>query len=308
MASICLYDIDFLHGAKFSINLELMKIFNYYYTQGHKVRLAKKNDTEEWYDQKIFFLQNPKCRFPQKLKLTGDNITLYGYGFYKDFKDLKKEIKAVPPSFMVYDTSYDLIKNKNIYEKIKDSSLIRVENRDFSYYNPNKKALYVADYDFFSVSNNFEFLEEYSKHNISFLWGLRAKDKDTFLKLFRYLHNVNRRIVIDFDYDVNFFKTYYNENIMFLFDSEKEKDLLKIIQMILYAKNKNQILFLEQSSKPILSNLSKWSSSKDKISFYDYCINNNKKDWFINNFTDRKELRLLLRQNPQFFDTQNLDF
>ena len=56
MASICLFDIDFLYSSKFVPNLELMKIFNYYYQEGHVVNLGQKNENLDRYNQIIFFL------------------------------------------------------------------------------------------------------------------------------------------------------------------------------------------------------------------------------------------------------------
>ena len=56
MASICLFDIDFLYSSKFVPNLELMKIFNYYYQEGHVVNLGQKNENLDRYNQIIFVM------------------------------------------------------------------------------------------------------------------------------------------------------------------------------------------------------------------------------------------------------------
>ena len=56
MASICLYDIDFLHGQSFSPpNLELMKVFNYYFKKGNVVNLGMNGENLDRYNQIIFF-------------------------------------------------------------------------------------------------------------------------------------------------------------------------------------------------------------------------------------------------------------
>ena len=150
MASICLYDIDFLHGNSYSFpNFELMKVFNYHYQKGNIVILGKKNEDFGRFNQVIFFKQSENLLIPKNLKLYGEKNQIYGYGFYGKFKELKEEYQNIPPNFLIYDIVEDKIKNIKSYNKLKKSSIIRLENNDMSFFFSERNNIYIVD-PFFS--------------------------------------------------------------------------------------------------------------------------------------------------------------
>ena len=163
MASICLFDIDFLYSSKFVPNLELMKIFNYYYQEGHVVNLGQKNENLDRYNQIIFFKDSPNISVPRGLDLSGDNKKIYGYGFYNRFIPLSEKYDNVPPNYLCYDIFNENIKNIKKYENIKKGSLVRIENEDFSDFSEDKKTFYIVDRNFSKLNNALSFVQKYYK-------------------------------------------------------------------------------------------------------------------------------------------------
>lgn len=326
MASICLYDIDFLHSSNFSPpNLELMKIFNYYFKKGNIVNLGKVGENLNRYNQVFFFKANPNTKIPRTLSLTGESKQLYGYGFFRNFTPLKDYIKDIKPSYIPYDLNEDKIKNLSLYKKIKTNSLIRVENEDFSDFKKDSSILYVSDYNFLELDNAFDFLNKYKlNYKINFLYPLIAKDEETFKKIFSVACNSNRRIIINFEFNKNFFKKFYYENILFLGEPmEKEKNpslfLQRILKMILWAKSENkQIQFTkinftkkELEEKPLLQlcePIYKWCYAKTNVSCYKYLISKIGLERLESLTASRRNVRLLLKQNPDSFNTKDIDF
>lgn len=313
MASICLYDIDFFHSQNFSPpNLELMKVFNFYYSNNHIVNFGEPNENLERYNQIIFFKANPNIRVPKALSLSGEKRQIYGYGFFNRFIPLKEQFKNLPPSYLPYEINEEKIKKISEYRKIKRNSIIRVENEDFCDFKKESKILYITDYNFLGLDNSFNFLKSYSsKYKIYFFYPLIAKSQEIFEQFFPLIKNSNRRIVVDFNFTEDFFKKYYYENILFSMQRLKEAPnfLLNIIQMILYAKKENQsvcftsVNFSKQEIKkePLLKFwkcIVKWSYLKSDISCYDFLKQQSNFQEVENYLYTNSSLRLLLKQAP----------
>lgn len=327
MASIYLYDIDLMHGSGFvPPNLELMKVFNYYYQRGDIVRMGMKKEDLDKYNQILYFKRSLKNNFPKHLPLSGEKIQVYGYGFYRKFTPLKPEIAITPPSYLPYIGQIEeRIKNPSQFKLIEKNSLIRVESNDFTDFKENCSSIYVADENFLYVPNAEDFVKEYKRnYNIRFLYPLIAKDIETFEKYFAISAVSNRRMVVDFDFSKDFFKKYYYEPILFAAAPRKNETnpsvyLQRIVKMILIAKNENkQINFtphnfnsIDLQSRPILSlwnDIIKWSKEKEQLSFYDFYAKNNDIATLENLVSSKRNLRLLLKTNPKTLDTHSIDF
>lgn len=326
MASICLYDIDFLHNTHFSPpNLELMKTFNYYFTKGNVVNLGLNGENLERYNQVIFFKSNPNTPIPKTLSLTGETKQIYGYGFFRKFYSLKPQIQKVPPIYIPYDLNEDKIKNLSLYKKIKRNSIIRIENEDFSDFKKDSKAIYVSDYNFLDLPNAENFLIQYNKkYQINFFYPLIAKNEEIFRKFFPFIHSNNRRLVVDFEFNRDFFKEFYFENILFSSSPQKSEQnpsvyLQRILKMILWSKHekrkvlltKNSFNSIELKEKPLLKlfpYIYKWNNSNSLISCYNYLISEMNVEELEDLTINKKNVRLLLKQNPETFNTQYIDF
>ena len=78
MASIALFDIDFWYGRKQYPNLELMKVFNYYYSQNHIVVFTKPNQDLERFNKIFYFFENTNIQIPKSLFISNDKSQCYG--------------------------------------------------------------------------------------------------------------------------------------------------------------------------------------------------------------------------------------
>lgn len=317
MATIGLYDIDFHHSKSTIPNLELMKTFNYFYQKGDQVIFLEPKENFERCNKIFFFKESPNLKVPKSLNLLGTNKQIYGYGFYRSFTPLKSPVNECAPSFIPYDLKENKIKNLKEYKKIKKSSLIRIENNDFTGFNSSSNTIYLADHDFFYQNNAEAFLKEYHKnYYIKFLRGLMAKDEETFLKFFPYCTLSGRKVGIDFDFSLDFFKKYYYEEVQFYFFKDKNKDfcqeLEKVIRLLLFVKKENRIVSFffneptktEKEKQPLyllLPLIKKWGENKEQISFYDYMKKNNQEKLFIELLYNKTDLRLLLKTQPLNF-------
>lgn len=326
MASICVYDIDLLHGKTFAPCLELMKVYNYYYSRGDMIVMGKKGENFDRFNQVYFFKETLSTQIPQSLNLIGENKSIHGYGFYGKNTELREEILPLPPSFLCYDIMPETKKYKD-YEKLKRNSIVRIENNDFSGFNPNALAIYVADNNFLYLSAAKNFLNEYSsKYRIEFLRGLNAYDEEIVEKYYYATQRGKRNIQIRFPFSYDFFKKWYMEQIFFPFEqTEYDKGAMKsfrrIILMILAAKgldrgrlklNQPSYSTKEKKDYPFLQlapMVYKWNNSSEKCSFYDFI----KSDFvtrkiFEETLSNIAPLRILLKQSPLTFNTEYIDF
>lgn len=327
MASIYLYDIDLLHSTRFEPpNLELMKVFNYHYQRGDIVKMGIPKEDLGRYNQIIYFKRNPKQIIPKHLSLSGEQIQIYGYGFYRKFTPLKPEIAATSPSYFPYTGPIEeKIKNLTKFKHIEKNSLIRVENNDFTDFKEDCSTIYIADENFLYVPNAEDFVKEYKRnYNMKFLYSLIAKDEETFEKFFSIASVSGKRIIVDFEFSKDFFEKYYYEDILFAAEPRKNESnpsvyLQRIVKMILVAKHGGkQVQFtsqrfnqLELQSKPLLNlweDIIAWSRNKEQISFYEFYGKNKDMSTLENMMASKKNLRLLLKQNPKTLDTHFIDF
>lgn len=325
MASICLYDIDFLHGNSYSFpNFELMKVFNYHYQKGNIVVLGKKNEDFGRFNQVIFFKQSENLLIPKNLKLYGEKNQIYGYGFYGKFKELKEEYQNIPPNFLIYDIVEDKIKNIKSYNKLKKSSIIRLENNDMSFFFPERNNIYIVDENIMAAQDSIERIKEYKKtYKINFYHSVKATNENDIKDLFFITQNGNRRLVFDFDFSLDIFKQYYNESVIFNFNHKVNKNLTNFLYnfiiLILYAKYNgiifycNNIAFnsIHKNQYSVLNlwdDIIKWKNNKISQSFYSYCIENGKTNLFDKHLNLNKELRILLKSNPYDYTNQIFDF
>jgi hypothetical protein len=158
MASIGIVDLDLWSNIKSFPNLELMKVYNYYYNKNNIVRMVRPTDPLTTFTHIYFFKENPNTSISKKINMRMDNKTLYGYGFYKKFFPLKNEISEVPPRYLPYDSFVERLANTKSYDTMKQSSYIRVENKDFTDYKPDRTNIYIADYDFIHLQESLDFL------------------------------------------------------------------------------------------------------------------------------------------------------
>lgn len=325
MASICLYDIDFLHGNSYSFpNFELMKVFNYHYQKGNIVVLGKKNEDFGRFNQVIFFKQSENLLIPKNLKLYGEKNQIYGYGFYGKFKELKEEYQNIPPNFLVYDIVEDKIKNIKSYNKLKKSSIIRLENNDMSFFFPERNNIYIVDENIMAAQDSIERIKEYKKtYKINFYHSVKATNENDIKDLFFITQNGNRRLVFDFDFSLDIFKQYYNESIIFDFNYKVNKNLMNFLYnfiiLILYAKYNGIIFYChnitfnsiyknQYSVLNLWDDIIKWKNNKISQSFYSYCVKNGKTKLFDKHLNLNKELRILLKSNPYDYTNQIFDF
>lgn len=325
MASILLYDIDFLHSNVFVPNLELMKVFNYYNQRGDIVRLAGKKENFDLYKKIIYFKQNPNLTIPKSLKLSGEKVLLHGYGFNKNFSSLKEDINSLPPSYIIYDLNLKSNKKEKSYEDIKNNALVRIENNDITDIDACSKQLFIADYEPLRLPNFKNFIMNFYKdYKIKFCWNISVNSEKLFEEWFWLFSASGRRPIVNFKFSKDFFKKYYYEPIFFnMGKTEYDKNLSTLIErlitMILYAKSENKkISFLEKpiskteiKKEPLLmlfSYLRKWGMSKTTDSFYKYYDVLNKEPKLYSLLEEYSKIRLLLKQNPQNFDNKNVDF
>lgn len=327
MASIYLYDIDLLHSTRFEPpNLELMKVFNYHYQRGDIVKMGMPKEDLGRYSQVIYFKRNPNQKIPKHLSLSGERIQIYGYGFYRKFTPLKPEIAATPPSYFPYTGPIEeKIKNPSQFKQIEKNSLIRVENNDFTDFKEDCSTIYIADENFVYIPNAEDFVKEYKRdYNMRFLYPFIAKDEETFEKFFPIACVSDKRIVVDFEFSKDFFEKYYYEKIFFAAEPRAHESnpsvyLQRIVKMILIAKHGGKrVQFtpqkfnqLELSAKPLLGlweDVVAWSKDKEQTSFYEFYGKNKAMSNLEDMMASKKNLRLLLKQNPKTLDTRSIDF
>lgn len=303
MASIALYDIDFWHAKKSRPNFELMKVFNYYYSQNHIVNFVKPQEPLDKYNKVFFFFESEKERIPRGVKIQPDKSQCYGYGFYHSYTPLKEEIRNTPINFTLYDLQEDKIKNLAEYKKIKRSSLIRVEDNDTNNFNSDYRHIFFVDHNFLYQASGFAAIKEYQDFNLNFYYPLIANDLETAEK-FRDFSNSfkNRTILVNFDYTKEFLEEYSNYNYSFLIlNTEGREALVKSIKTILLLKNLNKSVRINRFA--ILKeyeSLGKWYLSGGNDSYYNYIKDNkNLLKEFNLKYSKDSEIRLLLKQNPK---------
>lgn len=307
MAVIGLYDIDLWDRTKFYPNLELMKIYNYYYSKNNIVVMMKPKQDEGRFDQIFYFKDNVKTAIPPYLSLSGGKKKIYGYGFFNSFTPLKPEISSLPPSYTPYDAYTDRLKKYN-YEKLKRSSYIRLENNDFSDLKENCKAIFIADHNPLYIKGIKDFIDNYKQnHMFYFVHSLEIKDIETFNQFSPYTDFFDRRLYINFKYNEDFFFENFNNKVIFNCQKKEETETnfqKRIVKMALWYKQNNVYFdFNLNSNNALTKEILKWAKIKNQNSFIDFCGGETK------NSLDKvdSELRLLLKTKPKNLKRSSLD-
>lgn len=301
MAIIGLYDIDMWHRGQSAPNLELMQIYNYFYSRNNRVIMLKPNDNLTKFQKIYYFKEKPNIALPNSLELNLDKGELIGYGFYEVLPTLKTEITTLAPASVPYDIySYKLFVPKG-YDTLKKNSIVRVETNNFGGLNLKSRYIYITDANFLYTAGAEEFVIDNKRtHDFLFYNPLYAKDEETFHKFNRFTNIFNRRIIIDFPYDENFFYENLSNACFILKKKENETDLnylIRLVKSILIYKNKN-VYFSQRlaGTTSIEKQIYMWGKSPKQLSYLEFYKDNSQIQKEINTYPT--ELRLLLKQNP----------
>ena len=307
---IGLYDLDLWGVSRSTPNLDLMKIYNYYYQAGHKVIMMKPNDKEGRFNHIIYFKEHVNTKFSSKLVITGENKTIRGYGFYGKYAPLKPEIEAAAPSYEPYDLySYKLKTCVGSYDKLKKDSLVRVQTNDLTDFKPKRKNIIIVDRDFLQLPNGIDFLQEYKNHTFYFYHSPVCKTKEQFYELERYLLLINSQAIIDFQYDEDFFLENFKNNKVFFKNEKRENETeqnyyLRLIKTILLFKKESmawQTLYKYNPKNDFEKKIVEWGRAANNKSFeetYGAAATSNLST----------EIRLLLKQDPKKVESSTIDF
>ena len=303
MASIALYDIDFWFGGKQLPNLELMKVFNYYYSLNNRVIFARPNQDLGYFNKIFYFYENTLRPLPRDLVIPKENSKCYGCGFYKNFKPLISPIDKSPPSFLPYDLEEDNFKDFASYKRIKRASLIRVENMDLTNFKSDKKSIYIADHNLLYQKNFLDFANEYSNYSFYPYYDLNIYSEDKFREVERYSRNFkNRRLNLLFPYTKDFLEEFEGNYLYNFGDLTTTIGQLNCIKTILYLKAIDKYHFFSTFQKipEIIQPILKWYQDKEQISYFSYIQDKPKLLKHFNKyFLKNSDFRLLLKQNPK---------
>lgn len=277
-------------------NLELMKVYNYHYQNNDLVTLLKPKDDTSRFSKIIYFKDSPNSTIPKKC-VSNDKTSIYGQGFYNYFEPLDKKYSGSPPSFLPYDLVSDKIIGVD-YNHLKRSSIIRLENQDFTGFDEKLLGIYIVDQDFCRLDYE-SFLREFHNHNFFFYYAPICHTIEQFDKIKKFFNIMRERVRIEFQYNGDFVKEYKSKVIFPMHNIQNETDeqaAIRITKTILTIKKDEQNLSQIHSSKKF-TYLIKWGAAKKICSYFDYYKNNNKALDFLN--TSSTELRLLLKTNPK---------
>lgn len=308
---IGLYDIDLHHSPNPVLNLELMKIFNYYYSKGLKITMMRPQDDEGRFSKIIYFKDSPALQIPKGLVLTGNNKHIYGYGFYNSVSPLPQPLCAAAPSFLPYDPYMNKIYSTKYYNSIKNSSLIRIETNDFTGVKEGSKKIYLVDrnparLDLIGFISKFpENQKFYLLHN------LYINSLEDYNRLKANAHQFMCPFSINFPFDGQFFLTHHDES--FAYDMKKfpnestDNFLRRIIQMILiFKRDENRGFRYGFKRNDLLGRIFQWGDSDCSLSYCEYY--KNCKEALKEAESLPKEIRLLLKQKPKNYNPITLDF
>lgn len=297
--TIGLYDIDFNHGINFSINLSLMKIYNKFLSEGHRVIMMQPYEKTGRYNKIFYFKENPSLKIPNSLIINSDKGVTLGYGFYKN-NGLSKAM-SYSPSFSPYDLNSNRIKNLKLYHSIKNNNLISWRDKDFTYTFDGKAFTYVNDYEFL-IEQDWSQLFEVFDNNIEFLHSIKTHNfeiADKFLKLYK---GHRRRLIIPLP-EKNRLIHYCNENV--LIDNSNLSSYQEFLIILFIKTNSDSIInfLVTKNNNNFRKAIYNWGMCPKRISFNKFTNRKfeNKKDFL--NFPNR----ILLKQNPQTMNKNTID-
>lgn len=301
MSSIALYDVDLFHApARHRPNLELMKTYNYYYKNNHKVTMVKPNEDLTRFSKIYYFKENSFNFFP-KTKLSDSKAVLYGEGFYNYYESLPSPLNASPPSYLPYDLFYEKFKGIN-YEHLKNNSIVRLENQDLTGFQEDKNAIYFVDKDFCSLDFS-DFLHEYHNYNFYFYHAPRCHNLKQFEAIEKFSNLIRTSITPIFKYNKDFVEKYETKPNYPFYPIEDENDDMaaqRIIKTILVLKKKEKktrvnIATIKKDS--LLDYVSRWGCAATPSSYCEYYKDNPIALKLAN--AAPAQNRLLLKTNPK---------
>lgn len=307
--TIGFYDIDLHHSPKTYPNLELMKIFNYYYQQGHKTVMMEPKSEEGRFNKILYFKNSPSTVIPKNIYVNGENKIIYGYGFYKKINKLKNEILQCKPLYLPYDIQQDKIKKKiNHYQKIKRNSLIRFETNDYVDFKQKEQYIYVSDYNPLSFSDSYDYIKEHlKKYQFIFLNTILINDENMFYKYKSIIPYFNQITELNFNYSKDFFLDNYEYDILFIKDAKQN---IKNTKIILWYKSKDLVPSIRYYDKIKKDNfILQWGAAATNLSYCEYYKDNKEALDFMNKSSS--DLRCLLKTNPKKISKtifENIDF
>lgn len=288
---IGLYDIDFNHGKTFSLSLPLMKAYTYFYNLGHQVIMMNPYEKVGRYTKIYYFKDNPTLALPQKLKISKKGKTL-GYGFYGEAGLTNPDVIAAVPSFQPYNFKDDKIKNRTLYNSIRNNSLIDWREKDFTGYRTGTTITYINDRNFLQEADWEELFKSFD-NNISFVHPIICNSNNS---IFNILDKnfMNTLVVIPIKFDEDYIlKTLEYRQVVF---DNRNISNEELFLFILFCKiiTKERITFYNPfAAAPFTQNLIQWAAAA-QVSFKDF-LNTNWKEFDYYNF----KYRILLKQNPQ---------
>lgn len=174
MSTIGLYDIDFNHGQHFSISLPLMKAYRKLSKEGHIVIMMKPYEKTGRFN-KIFYFKDGKTKIPNSLTINTDKGKMIGYGFYGS-ANLLEDTALTPPDFTPYEMNMERVKNKTLFNSIRNNSIIDWREKDFAGVRPGAGITYVNDRDFMD-EYDWEEIFDHFDNNINFIHTLYPDDE-----------------------------------------------------------------------------------------------------------------------------------
>ena len=309
---IGLFDLDLWYSHKGFPNLELMKTYNYYYTNHHKVIMMNPETEEGRFDKIIYFKDRPTMDIPLELNLCGDNKERFGYGFYGKDELLPPEIQKTPPSYLPYDIYSDRLRGDK-YEYIRKRSIVRFATNDFTGLNEYKE-VYVVDRNPTSIPNIFDFFDKYSDKTFQFFYSLQIHSEKELNLYLPYLKQLNNRLILNYNYEPEFFAAYCDEIDKYSFNTSQrpqesnEHYLERLIKMTLLIKKKKLKMnfSFSFSNDELVKAVKQWSyDSISQKSFQEYFSGQPQENFAI---TAPARLRLLLKKKPLSTRSQELDF
>ena len=308
MATYGLYDCELWHRGKTMPNLELMKVYNYHHSRGEIVRLLRPQDNTSTYTKVIYFKETD-AELPKTLEVYGDNKDFYGYGFYKTFIPLDEIYTDTPPSYTIYEPYED--KFKISYSRFfKKGSFIRLENEDFSGYNPKSSYIFVADHNVLSLPKVEDFLQSYKKQNIYFCRGASVNNINELKIIYPYRNIIKNKIILQYPLTEEIVKNFHEVYIPIdkpLNKETNEQYLIRVVNLALYFKIHNKLPYL--INVPTAPKEAQWiikwiTNSNDSFNHY-YALNPPIMKWLQQ---QNSELRNLLKTKPSNFTEQDFQW
>lgn len=296
--TIGLYDIDLNHGTTFSISLPLMQAYTKFYKENHQVIMMRPTEKTGRFTKIFYFKENPNLAVPRHL-VFNEKSSLHGYGFFKESRILE-DTKKYEPSFFPYEACSSKIKNKTLFNSIKNNSLVEWREKNFGGYYSGRSIIYVNDRDFLQEDDWEDFFTQFNSNNIYIIHPVIAKDFGAAAQFLKY-NTTGTELRVPFTLNKDELEFYSNYNGVSI--EIKDKSESEIFLLFFTAKVLNlQIKPTYQYNPPtFISNLIKWNSNKEQISFMEFLG----KDF--NNFDYLKfPYRLLLKQNPKTYSYSDI--